>query len=764
MNPAPLDRYIDAILRHRWLVIALAVLLMLITGAGGRFITVANDYRILFKKDNPYLIAFDALENTFSSSDNALIAIAPRGGSVFTKEALGAIEELTKTAWKTPHSSRVDSLTNYNHSRAEGDDLIVEPLVDDASALNDADLARIRKIALGATEIAGRLVSRDGRVGGVAITFVLPENQDAGVVEITDYLNAVLKEARAKHPNIAYYLTGTVVVNRAFQDATQDDLKNLWPIVFLVIVGLTIILLRSFFGTLAIVVVLLFPIITVMGFAGWLGSVFSPTNAGVPVIIMVIAIADAVHIVTSTLLEMRRGLEKNAAIAESLRHNAWPVFLTSATTAIGFLSLNTSDSPPFHVLGNFVAFGVVCAFVYSMTLLPALLSILPLRAPRVRSQGIAFFDRFADFVIARRKFLLVFLSLGVVVLLTGIPRIELGDNLTKFFDERYQVRRDSDYISKNLTGFDKLEYSLKAKREGGITDPAYLKKVEAFADWFQKQPKVTHVQAFSNILKRLNKNMHGGDPAFYKIPQDPKLAAQYLLLYEFSLPFGSDLNNRIDVAKSATRMTVTIKDATSHDLREFSKRAQAWLRANAPDLAQEASGQSIMVAHMTHRNLESMLSGTIIAMALISLILILVFKSVRLGLISLVPNFIPALMTFGLWGHLVGQIGVVSSVVLAVTFGIIVDDTIYFMSEYLKARREEGLSAPDAVRYAFRAVGHALWTTTVVLSAGFLVFTASGFELSWVLGLLVTITIIFALAADFLLLPILLITIDRRNI
>ena len=758
-----LDRYIDAVLRRRWLVVALAVVILLITGAGGRFITVASDYRILFKKNNPYLLAFDALERTFSTSDNALIAVAPKSGSVFTKEALGAIEELTDTAWKTPHSSRVDSLTNYNHSRAEGDDLIVEPLVDDASALTDADLARIRKTALNEREIVDRLVSRDGRVGGVAITFVLPKNQDAGVVEITDYLNTVLEKARAKHPDMSYYMTGTTVINRAFQDAPKDDLSTLLPLVFLVIMGFTIILLRSLPGTLAIIIVLLFPIITTMGFAGWLGTVFSPTNSGVPIIIMVIAIADAVHVVSSTLLGMRRGLEKNAAIAESLRHNAWPVFLTSLTTAIGFLSLNSSDSPPFQVLGNYVALGVVWAYVYSMTLLPALLSVLPLRAPRTRAQGTTIFERFAGFVIARRKPLLAVFSVVLVFLLTGIPRIELGDNLTKFFDESYQVRRDADYISKNLTGFDKLEYSLKAGREGGITDPAYLKKVEAFAGWYGKQPEVSHVQAFSNVMKRLNKNMHGDDPAFYRIPDDPKLAAQYLLLYEFSLPFGMDLNDRIDVAKSRTRMSVTIKDATSRDLNEISRRAQVWLRANAPEFAQEASGLSVIVAHMTQRNLESMLSGTIIAMALISLILGLVFKSVRFGLISLVPNFLPALLTFGLWGHLVGQLGVVSSVVLAVTFGIVVDDTIYFMSEYLKARREEGLPPFESVRYTFRTVGHALWTTTVVLSAGFMVFTASGFELSWVLGLLVTITIIFALVGDFLLLPILLISIDRNN-
>ncbi len=757
-----LERYTDAVLRYRWLVVALATLVMLAITAGVRFITVTNDYRILFGEDNPQLAAFDALENTYSASKAVLIAVAPRDGSVFTREALGAVEELTEAAWRAPYSSRVNSLTNYTHSEALDDDLVVAPLVDDASSLSDADVTRIEESALNAIEIVGRLVSHDGRTAGVAINFILPENADQAVVEITDYLNSVLNQAHKSHPNIDYYMTGDVVMDRTFADVTKNDMETLTPIVFLIIVGATIILLRSILCTLAIVAVLVFVINTTMGFAGWQGVVFSPTNAGVPIIVMVIAIADSIHVVTSVLLGMRRGLDRNAAIVESIHINAYPIFITSVTTAIGFLSLNASDSPPFHVLGNYVAFGVLCALVYTMTLLPALLSILPLRASLAQSRGTAFFDRFADFVIARRKFLLWFVSLVVIVLIIGVHRIELSDNLAQYFDDRYEFRRDTDYIIENLTGVDKLEYSLSAGREGGITDPDYLRRVDAFAEWYRTQPEVTHVQAFSDIMKRLNKNMHGDDPAFYRLPQDPDLAAQYLLLYEFSLPFGSDLNDRIDVAKSATRLSVVTRNAWSRDLRELDKRAQVWLQTNAPDFANEASGLSMIAAHLTLRNINSMLRGTITAMALISFILIWIFKSVRVGLLSLLPNFIPAIMSFGLWGYLVGHVGIASSVVIAVVFGIVVDDTIHFLSKYLKARRE-GRPAPEAVRYTFNTVGHALWTTTAVLSVGFLVFATSGFEVSWALGLLVTITIVFALVADFLLLPTLLIAIDRRN-
>ena len=762
-TPSLLDRYVAATVRHRWLVVALTVLLMLAVTAGARFITVTSDYLVLFRDDNPQLLAFQALENTYSATDRALIAVAPREGSVFTREALGAVVELTDAAWETPYSSRVDSLTNYSHSEALGeDDLVVAPLVEDAGALGDADLARVETIAMDAIEIVGRLVSRDGHAAGVVINFVLPENRDEAVTEITEYLETLLGQARARHPGVDYYMTGDIALNDAFAEATQDDLQTLTPIVFLIIVVLTSLFLRSILGTAAIVAVLMFAVNTTMGFAGWMGVVFSPTSSGVPIIVAVIAVADSIHVVTSVMLGLRRGLDRAAAIVEAFRINAYPIFLTSVTTGIGFLSLNSADSPPFHDLGNYVAFGVLCAFAYTMTLLPALLALLPLRARRHQSEQTAYFDRFADFVVARRTVLLWSIAAVVVVLATGVPRIELSDNLTQYFDERYEFRRDSDYVAENLTSLDRLEYSLDAGREGGITDPEYLRTVDALAEWFREQPDVTYVQSFPDIMKRLNKNMHGDDPAFHRLPEDGDLAAQYLLLYELSLPFGADLNDRIDVAKSATRMVVSTSSSWSRELRELDARAQVWIRANAPGLAAEASGLSIMSAHVSQRSIDSMLGGTIAAMVLISFMLIFIFRSIRIGLLSLVPNFIPAIMSFGLWGYLVGNVGIASSVVVAIVFGIIVDDTIHFLSEYLKSRRE-GLAAADAVRSAFHTVGQALLTTTVVLSAGFMTFATSGFEVSWSLGLLVTMTITLALAADFLLLPTLLIAIDRKE-
>ena len=757
-----IDAFFELILRHPWPTLAASLTVMSLLTVGVRDIAVTNDYRMMFSEDNPELAAFDELENTYSESNRALIAIAPADGDVFTRETLAAIEELTDAAWQAPYSTRVDSLTNYSHSEGMEDDLIVAPLVEDAAVLSDTELAEIEAIALNSVETAGRLVSEDGRVGGIVINFFLPDDFDVAVVEITDHLNALVDQARAGNPAIEYYLTGDMVMHRAFSDATLDDLSRLLPIVFVVIVTVAALLLRSIYGTVAIVLTLMFVVNTTMGLVGWLRLPLSPTNAGIPIIAMAITVAYAVHIVSITLLRMGDGLDKRGAIVASLRHNANPVFLTSLTTAIGFLSLNASDSPPFNILGNMVAFGVFCAFCYCLTLLPALLTLLPLNARAANTESPKLFDRLAEFVIARRTMLFWTVGLIAVILIAGIPRNEISETWTRYFDDRYQFRRDTDFVIQNLTGLDTLEYSLNSGRERGITEPEYLRAVDDFAEWLREQPEVVHVQAFPDIMKRLNRNMNGDDPDFHRLPDNAELGSQYLLLYEFSLPFGVDLNDRIDVSKSATRLTAAAANLTGGELRALDERAQLWLLENAPGMAAPASGVSMIFAHLSQRNIESMLRGTIFAMVLISIILTIVLKSVRMGVVSLVPNFIPAAMSFGLWGYVTGRMGMAASVVTVVAFGIIVDDTIHFLSKYLKERRE-GMTSQDAIRSTFRTVGHALATTTAVLSAGFLVFAASGFEVSWALGILVTMTIVIALLADFLLLPPLLMALDREK-
>jgi predicted RND superfamily exporter protein len=393
------------------------------------------------------------------------------------------------------------------------------------------------------------------------------------------------------------------------------------------------------------------------------------------------------------------------------------------------------------------------------------MAIVPVRV-KVREDGTHFgiMDRLADVVVAWRRPLLWGGAAFIAVMAVISTRNEFNDRFVQYFDKRIDFRVASDYASENLTGIYLIEFSVEADESGGISDPEYLEHLDRFEGWYRAQPGVLNVNSFNEVMKRVNKSMHGDDPAFYRIPDSRELAAQYLLLYEMSLPFGLDLNNQINIDKSATRVIVTIADMSSNEIRAITTAGEQWLAQNTPQhMHAVGASPAVMFAHISERNIKGMLTSIAIAMVLISLALMVALRSVKFGLISIVPNIAPALMAFGTWALFVGEVNVALSVVVSMTLGIVVDDTIHFLSKYLRARREKGLDPEDAVRYAFSSVGMALVVTTIILTAGFMVLAQSSFELNGGMARLTAITIVLALGADLLFLPPMLMALAKRE-
>ncbi|GAB6041812.1 efflux RND transporter permease subunit [Endothiovibrio diazotrophicus] len=757
-----IENYARWVVRWRWLLIPLCVLAVLLAAVGGQRIRFQSDYRMFFGDDNPQLAAFEALQNTYTKNDNVLFVLAPREGEVFTPEVLAAVEAVTAKAWQVPFSIRVDSLTNFQHTHAEGDDLIVEDLVRDGADYGPEDLARVRRIALHEPLLVNRIVSPDGRVTGINVTIQLPGvDQTREVPEVAAYAYALAEEIRAAYPGIDVHLTGMSIMNNAFPAAAKHDMATLVPLMFAVVIVTLGLLLRAVGGTAVTVLVIALSIAGAMGLAGWLAIPLSPPAASAPTIILTLAVADCVHLLSTFYYNLRHGMARREAVVETLRVNFGPVFLTSLTTAIGFLSMNASDAPPFRALGNITAIGVTWAFLLSVTLLPALMAVLPVRV-RPRPEGrLHPMEHLAEFVIRRRNALLWGAGVVIVVLIAFIPRNELNDEFVKYFDKSVDFRAATDFTAEHLTGIYYIDFSLASGEPGGVSEPAFLAKVEEFANWLREQPEVMHVYSITDIMKRLNRNLHGDDDAWYRLPEAREMAAQYLLLYEMSLPFGLDLNDRLNVDKSATRLSATLHNLSTQQVLSIQDRASRWLEENAPaSMHTTGSSPTVMFAHIGARNIRSMLSGTTLALILISILLIFALRSTRVGAISIIPNLVPVAMAFGLWGLLVGEVGLALSVVGGMTLGIVVDDTIHFLSKYLRARREKGLDPEGAVRYAFSTVGTALWVTTVVLIAGFSVLAFSTFKVNAGMGMLTAIAIALALAADFLFLPPLLMRLE----
>lgn len=753
------------VIKNRWFIIFSSLVFVFLAASGGRYINFTTSYRVFFSEDNPQLLAFEALENTYVRNDNVLFVIEPKDGNVFSRETLNLIEDTTEQAWQIPYSNRVDSITNFQHTEAEEDDLIVRDLVTNAKTLSETELEKVKRVALAEPLLVNRLISNSGHVTGINVTVQLPRiNEMVETPEVVTYVRNMADDIRQAHPNVNVYLTGMVMMNNSFSESSKNDMASLVPISFGVMLFLLALLVGGFTGTFATLLVILFSIMSAMGLGAYMGMPLSPPSASAPTIILTVAIANCVHVMVTFMHSMRHGMLKNDALIESLRLNLQPVFLASVTTALGFITMNFSDVPPFRHLGNFVALGVLVSFILSVSLLPAIISLLPTRVKQTKENENRLMEKFAEFVIEKKN-AIFWVMMGIILLLvSALPRNELNDIFVHYFDETVTFRTDSDFTTENLTGLYNIEYSLKAAEAGGISEPEFLEEIEAFANWYRKQPETLHVNIYTDIIKRLNKNMHGDDESYYAIPDDRNLAAQYLLLYEMSLPYGLDLNNQINVDKSATRMTATLKTISSNSFLEVEQRAQKWLSENTTHIKQgDGSGTSVMFANIGKRNIVSMLVGTTIALILISIVLIFALRSLKIGFVSLVPNLVPAAMGFGLWGLTVGEIGLSLSVVTSMSLGIVVDDTVHFLSKYLRARREKELDAEDAVRYAFKTVGRALLITSIVLVVGFLILATSSFELNSGMGLLTAAVIAFAIFADFLFLPAILMKIEGKT-
>ncbi|EII3440762.1 MMPL family transporter [Vibrio parahaemolyticus] len=749
--------------KYSLLVLLATIFLIIVATIGGKNLYFRGDYDIFFDGTNKQLLAFDEIQTTFAKTDNLAIVIAPEDGDIFTPQTLSLIQKITVDAWQVPYSSRVDSIANYQHTEAFDDDLLVEDLLYSEYELTPERISKVKSIALSEPVLKSALVSEKGDVTVVNITVQLPEmDKTAEVEEVVSSINAMIDRYQRAYPDVTFHKAGIIAMNHAFMTAAQDDSSTLVPTMLVVILVFLTIMLRSILSVIATLIVIIGSVMATMGISGWAGMFLSTATVNVPTLIMTLAVADCVHVIATMRQSMKNGFTKAQSIERSIALNFVPILITSVTTAIGFLMMNMSDSPVLRDFGNLSALGVMVACFLSVTLLPALLKLLPIHVKMETSQDQKHvMDCLGDFVVSQRRALLPLSVAVIVVCASLIPLNKVNDESVEYFGQRNEFRQAADFMEERISGMTNISIAIKTNESQGIAAPDFLNTIGEFSSWLRDQPETDHVATLADVYKRLNKNMHGDDEAYYSLPQARELAAQYLLLYEMSLPYGLDLNNQINVDKSSIKMVLTVVNLGSVELVDLENRIYQWFAEHAPQYQVVASSPSLMFAHIGETNMASMLSTLPITLVLISALLIFALRSVRLGLISLMPNIAPAVIGFGLWALISGEINLGLSVVVTLTLGIVVDDAVHFLSKYQRARRE-GQTAEQAVRYAFHTVGRALWITTVVLVAGFSVLAMSSFRLNADMGQLSAIVIFIALVVDFLFLPTLLMLFDKK--
>ncbi|MEX0310380.1 MAG: RND family transporter [Tateyamaria sp.] len=745
-------------IRFRWWVVLTSILLCVGVSYGASNLRFASDYRVFFGADNPDFIANEQAQGTFGKADNVAFLLIPKDGAVFDDNTLSATLALTEAAWTLPYVSRVDSLTNFQSSRGEGDDLIVEDLLFSLNELTPERIAYIRDLAQTEPLLDRFLVSEGGQATIVNAVLQLPSDTPAISVQAAEKAAEIRDALLDAHPDHDVQLLGVVILSASFETAGQVDSQTLIPMVYALILVVIFAVFRSLVFVGVRLSLILLSTLFAMGIGGFLGVELTPISLSAPTIILTIAVADAIHIFSCVRGYMRQGMNKTQALVSSVSLNFAPVGITSITTIVGFLTLNFSDSPPFHHLGNMTAAGIFAAWVLSIVFLPALASFAPLRfkPSKVRGRDTGML-RVAEVVVQKAPLVFGLTAALSAVAIAFIPRVELNDQWTQYFAPRLEFRQAVDAAAP-FFGTEPMEFVIDSGAPGNVTNPEFLRVVDDFTAWLRTQDDVvTHAFAVSDIMKRLNRNLNNEDPAFNTIPDAKELAAQYLLVYELSLPYGLDLNDRVDIDRQTTRVTATVRDVSTNQTKDFIADAEAWFVQNGGDVATvEVTGAKKLFAFVAKRNIDAMFEGAVYLVLAIVAILSLTFGSFRVGLLSLIPNALPILITFGLWSIFVGTVGFSVAATGAVAVGLVVDFTVHFMAKYLRATRDKGQSVADGIRYAFDTAGTAILATTVILTAGFAILVTSSFKFNADLGLLTAISIVMAMIVNFFLLPSLL--------
>lgn len=757
--------FYEKVVHHPWKVIGICLVGVFFMGSFMRFVAPSVTYKDMLGADYPLLKFYEQIQSEYTNDDSLMVFIGAKLGTAFTREILSGVQGLTRELWKTPHSVRVDSVTNFQHTEANGDDLLVADLVEHADMLSPTELERIKKIALSDPLLLNKTVNEQGNVLAINISFAFPNLSLDEKQNAESFVQKTVEAFRERHPEANAYVAGLVALDVAIMKISQKESGMFLGLVMLVVVGLLVFILRTLQPVLVSIFVFVFSIVAGVAFSGLMGWRLTPFTASVPMVILILAVADCIHFITSFVRRLRGGEEKRQALVSALKLNFKPIAVTSITTAIGFLTLNLSESGGIRALGSQVAVGVMVAFILSVTFLPAVLALLPIKAKVKAGFGSdAQWNRVGEFLFKYRFTLLLVGTLLTLGLGYGITLNEFNDSVPTYISKSVPWRQANDFGEKHFGGAYTFSFSIDSGQADGVTDPAFLEKVDAFSTWLRSMPEAISVSTVTDTFKRLNKSMHGDEPGYYRLPEDRQLAAQYLLLYEMSLPYGLDLNNQINLDKSATKILVTFKTLSTSEVLAMEQTINRWIEKNMLGVTSMGSGVQLMFAHLLYQDTRGLTLGAVLGLFFISMLLIFVYRSLKIGLVSISPNLFPAGIAFGIWGYLVGEVGMGMAMVSGMTIGIIVDDTVHFLNEYLKGRRDEALDSVQAVNYAFRNVGPSIVITTVVLVAGFVVMAVlSEFRINSDMGKMTAMILVTALIFDLLILPILLMIFDKEK-
>ncbi len=756
-----MTKYINFLDKFKWIIAIGVPLLVLALASNLKHLEMDGSYRIWFGEESKTLTDYDDFRRTFGNDDALIISFKDENG-IFNKKALQSIDNITQKLWRTKYVARVDSITNYQYVHAnpeEPDDVIVEDFIQDIDSRDAVYFSDREEIAVNDSLIVDGFISRDGKTTMISARLTPKVNDDSDKSgEIMKLVEEILAPEIVR-TGYKYHLNGGPPLNQAFVQIGTSDATTFTPLVLIASMLLLFLLFRRVSGALIPIAVVIFTFMTVLAVQVLLGYKLNNFTANLPVFVVAIGIADAVHIYIIWLMYKREGQVNKEAVLHSVQKNILPVFLTSLTTAIGFATLTISKVIPVFTLGIATASGAVLAFLISLLWMPAVLLLLK---KDVKSEVVEKVTNkkplgYGAFIVRNNKKIIMITTLLFLILGAGLFKVKVDSNTIRYFDKSVDIRKSTEFIMENLTGPMAYEIVVDAGKKDGIKAPEFMKTVEKFCKEYQAHfPDVRHMSSLVDTVKRFNKVLDNKE----EVPDSQEMIAQYLLLYSLSLPQGMEINDKMDINEQKLRVTaqVNIVD-TSVDLEQI-RYVEAWWN-NTPFSA-SVQGQTAMFAYMQSDVTDTLIYSLSLAIFLVSMIMLFIFKRVKLLWVFILPNILPVMLVVGLMGWIGINIDIGVAIAGAIIIGVAVDDTIHFLVKYFDARKR-GLDLAESFDEVLRYAGKAILFTTIILSLSFSLFAFSTFTPNQNFGIVTASALVIAFIVDILLLPALLSLTDKAK-
>jgi predicted RND superfamily exporter protein len=600
-------------------------------------------YRIWFNETSKDLIEFDEFEAKFGSDETTVVVMHSPSG-VFDKDSAQTIIDMTDRFWKTKDVIRVDSLSNYNWTHSNGDDIEVEPLIPDDIELTKSLLEERKQIALSNRNVLNYLTSKDAKTAIFYIRLRPFLKSTPNYDEITKSVKQIIDDYRNKFDH-SFYFTGSPPLNYSFKNVTQEDMSILIPSVVFVCIIFLLFSLKRLSGVALSLLTIFITIGITMGFGGWIGVQINTVSGMVPQFMIAVSLAVVVHLLVTFYQFYNSGLDKDHALKLAITKNLRPTILTSLSTTFGFFSFATAGIPSIADMGIMAGFGTLLSWLASYFVLIPLVFLIPIkRKSNSANKTNAFIASersiaFSNWLFRNRKIILLGGTLFSITTILLSLNITINSDPFAYFTRKVQVRQANEFMEENVGGSMGGEFIIQSEKPEGIKEPDFLRKTQELQNWIEQYPFITKTVSIIDILKDTNKSLHGGDDSYYKLPDTKNEIAQQLFLYTMSLPQGMDLNDRMTIRNDALRLTAMWD---IHDSKRILQvREDVIKKGEELGLKVNGTGKGILWQTITEPIGMSFLTSVSLALFLISLLLVFGLNSSKIAFLALIPNAMP---------------------------------------------------------------------------------------------------------------------------